>query len=105
MSVMILKKGSGFINLVLFLTSSFVMNNSLLAQIISYSLKSPNKKIAVNIINDNGKLSYVVKFNQKQIIKQSKLGMIVNNDVFSKELVVKNVENSHYSKKWQMIWG
>ncbi len=102
---MILKKNRGFINIALILTSSFIMNNSLLAQVKNYIQTSPDKKIAVNIIDDNGKLSYMVKFNKKQIIKQSKLGMIVNNDKFTKKLRIKNVKKSKYNKNWQTVWG
>ncbi|MCQ2204637.1 MAG: glycoside hydrolase family 97 protein [Bacteroidales bacterium] len=69
-------------------------------------VSSPSGNINVGFNVDNGVPSYNVKFNGKQVVANSRLGLKLNN---APDLVdgfgTSDVKYSNFSEKWQPVWG
>jgi alpha-glucosidase len=60
------------------LLSATYMFLALAAQADTYSLKSPNSRVQVDLTNNGNGLSYTVSLDGKQFISESALGLIIN---------------------------
>ncbi len=58
------------------------------AQANSYKVTSPNAKLAVNVNCEDGKASYTVEYNGKQMLLPSSLGLVANYGDFSQGLTL-----------------
>ena len=56
------------------------------AQANNYTVKSPNGKLVVNVACENGKVSYTVSYDGKQMLMPSALGLVANYGDFSCQL-------------------
>ena len=65
-------------------------------------LSSPDGKIKVALLKDNGTVSYSVTLNGNQIIRQSALGL--KGDAES-PLKISEVTQSSVDKQWESVWG
>ena len=54
----------------------------------SYTVKSPDGKLVVNVACEGGKASYTVDYNGKQMLGTSALGLVANYGDFSKDLTM-----------------
>ena len=54
----------------------------------SYTVKSPDGKLVVNVACEGGKASYTVDYNGKQMLGTSALGLVANYGDFSKNLTM-----------------
>ena len=54
----------------------------------SYTVKSPDGKLVVNVACEEGKASYTVDYNGKQMLGTSALGLVANYGDFSKDLTM-----------------
>ncbi|MQN12739.1 hypothetical protein F7D95_07880 [Prevotella copri] len=54
----------------------------------SYTVKSPDGKLVVNVACEGGKASYTVDYNGKQMLRTSALGLVANYGDFSKNLTM-----------------
>lgn len=69
-------------------------------------LSSPDKKILVELNDEHGHLTYTVKFNQKELIGVSKLGLLFNNQHgFSQAVTIKSQQTQTVDQTWQQPWG
>ncbi|MBK8946134.1 MAG: glycoside hydrolase family 97 catalytic domain-containing protein [Ignavibacteriae bacterium] len=72
--------------LITFGTNSFGSNN--------YNLKSPNEKLSINFwLTEKGEPSYAVSYQDTEILKESKLGIVRNDGNFSTDLILDSVSN------------
>ena len=102
---MFLKTQKKLLRSSLVLTAGVLLSNSIFAQAKNYIQKSPNEKIVLDILDNEGDLSYNVKFNDKVIINNSSLGFITDKSKFGNNLTVKGVEKSQFNETWQTVWG
>ena len=65
-------------------------------------LSSPDGKIKVALLKDNGTVSYSVTLNGNEIIRQSALGL--KGDAES-PLKISEVTQSSVDKQWESVWG
>ena len=56
------------------------------AQANNYTVKSPNGKLVVNVACENGRASYTVSYDGKQMLMPSALGLVANYGDFSQQL-------------------
>ena len=56
------------------------------AQANNYTVKSPNGKLVVHVACENGKASYTVSYDGKQMLMPSALGLVANYGDFSQQL-------------------
>jgi alpha-glucosidase len=89
--------------LMLFVITSFT--NALCME--SYSIKSPNEKIAVNFwLAATGEPVYSISHSDSTILKQSKLGLVRSDDDFSTHLTMDSVSNECVvSDNYTMLHG
>ncbi|MBN2088877.1 glycoside hydrolase family 97 N-terminal domain-containing protein, partial [candidate division KSB1 bacterium] len=72
----------------IFFTNAFCME--------SYTLKSPNKKISVNFwLTSAGEPVYTISHSDSPILKQSKLGIVRNDEDFSANLTLDTVSGEY----------
>ena len=69
------------------------------------SLTSPDKKIELGVKADDGKLFYSVKFNEKTIIADSRVGVSLKGGAFDGKLVVESTKLSSHDSTWKPVWG
>lgn len=75
--------------------------------ILAQPYYSPNKNLQLNFnINDEGEIIYSLNYKNNLIIKESKLGFILDDDFnFSKNFKVVSVQLSSVNEKWATVWG
>lgn len=73
---------------------------------VIHSITSPNGKISVTFKDNKGELFYSVSKNNKPILKDSRLGFILNkNEKFYSNFSITGVDSSVYDEKWEQPWG
>lgn len=75
--------------------------------ILAQPYYSPDKNLQLNFnVNNEGEVFYALKYKNKLIIKESKLGFILDDDSdFSKNFKVDSVQLSSVNEKWATVWG
>ncbi|MEJ5261159.1 MAG: glycoside hydrolase family 97 protein [Ignavibacterium sp.] len=75
--------------------------------ILAQPYYSPDKNLQLNFnVNNEGEVFYDLKYKNKLIIKESKLGFILDDDSdFSKNFKVDSVQLSSVNEKWATVWG
>lgn len=75
--------------------------------IFTQSHYSPDNNLQLNFnVNGEGELFYKLNFKNKLIIKESKLGFILDEDSdFSKNFRLDSVQLSSVNEKWATVWG
>jgi alpha-glucosidase len=71
----------------------------------SSHLSSPDARIQVSTLSDDGALSYSVQFNGKPIIAKSRLGVELAGGAFSGALKITDSELSSFDQSWKPVWG
>lgn len=67
---------------------------------------SPDNKILLEINDEQGQLTYSVKFNQKELIGASKLGLLLNKQAgFAQSLKIKSHQSQTIDQTWHQPWG
>lgn len=89
--------------LLLLLTSSFAFADSGLKKV--FKVTSPDKTIVVDVEVFKGEVSYKVKKHGTYILRNSKLGNVLNSIDLSRDLVLVGNEISSYNKIWEQVWG
>jgi alpha-glucosidase len=71
-----------------------------------FKLQSPDRKITLEILEENGEIRYSVKKNGTVIVEPSKLGMMIRDTAdMSKDLSILNVIKSKKNERWEQPWG
>lgn len=68
----------------------------------SKNVSSPDGKLVVTIHNDGGKAYYSVKYNNKQMIERSQLGVKANIADFSNGLTLKKTDEKRIDEKYKL---
>jgi hypothetical protein len=67
---------------------------------------SPDGRVQVDIVTSQGKVGYLVKFNNIVKIDTSFLGFhFQGQPVLSQNLLISNISKSSFSETWEMPWG
>ena len=99
-NISLLKKINTLIVL-LFLISLISCSNS-----NNYSINSPNNNIQLDFQIENGEAFYSVTKNNKSVIKKSKLGIVLENELnIGKNLEVMNISKNTINNSWNPIFG
>lgn len=71
-----------------------------------HEMKSPSKKIKVNLVEKNGVLTYAISFDGAKVIQPSKLGMKFNDGTdFTSGLQLKKLSEKKVDASWSQPWG
>jgi alpha-glucosidase len=71
-----------------------------------HSVQSPDGKVRVRILIEDGKPFYAVSYQGEEVIRPSALGMVFQGaDTLSKELELLAVETSTKDETWEQAWG
>jgi alpha-glucosidase len=69
-------------------------------------VSSPDEKIVVELNDEQGQLTYTVNYNQKELIGESKLGLLFNNQAgFAQAIKIKSNLTNTVDQTWQQPWG
>lgn len=87
-----------------FLSASLLL--AIAAQADTYSLKSPNSRLQVDLTNNGSGLSYTVSLDGKQFIKESSLGLIINSLPIGKnEMQFVGKEDASVKESFDLVAG
>ncbi len=88
----------------IFLSASLLL--AIAAQADTYSLKSPNSRLQVDLANSANGLSYSVSLDGKQFIKESSLGLIINSVPIGKnEMQFIGKEDASVKESFELVAG
>ncbi|MCA2005571.1 MAG: glycoside hydrolase family 97 protein [Ignavibacterium sp.] len=75
--------------------------------IFSQKYYSPDRNLQLKLsINELGEFYYQINFKAKAVIKESKLGFIIDdNDYLFSHLRIESVTENSYTDKWATVWG
>lgn len=68
-------------------------------------VSSPNQKISLEAILEEGNLFYTVSRNQQTVINKSRLGFVLKEGNFDRNFKVEHVEHSSFNETWEQPWG
>lgn len=88
--------------------ASIVVFTALPVSVLAKTLTvtSPDNKILLEVNDEQGQLTYSVKFNQKDLIGNSKLGLLLNKQAgFAQALTIKSHKSNNVDQTWQQPWG
>jgi len=72
----------------------------------TWELRSPDKQITIELSLDNNSLSYAVKYQEKPVLRSSKLGMAFKeNPSLQKNLMIVSTSTRRQEQTWQAVWG
>ncbi|WP_158826652.1 glycoside hydrolase family 97 protein [Mucilaginibacter lacusdianchii] len=89
----------------LFLTLLFILTCSIYSN--AQVLTSPDKKLALTFsLNTNGEPTYKLAYQQKDVVKTSKLGIETQNvPSFNQGFTLAKSETSTFDETWNPVWG
>ncbi len=71
-----------------------------------YEVKSPNKRVVLTFMVDNGQISYFVHKDEKIILRKSRLGLILNDaSPLADNFSVVRVYSRSVDENWTAYWG
>lgn len=89
-----------------YLLSASCMLLAMAAQADTYSLKSPNSRVQVDLTNDSNGLTYTVSLDGKQFISESSLGLIIDDLPIGKnEMQFVGKEESSHNDSFNLVAG
>ncbi|MFN1834925.1 glycoside hydrolase family 97 protein [Balneola sp. MJW-20] len=92
--------------LLLLLSSCTNRNNvEIASDNYSHSLSSPNGISELFIRVENGSLAYSLRYKGKEIIRESKLGIITHNQDLTTDFTVEKASFNSVRKTWTQPWG
>ena len=85
----------------------FIFLSSLIScsNLEKYTLQSPDKQIEIYISNINNASSFSVLFSGDTIIKQSPLGLSINNTNFTENVSISDMVKSEFDETWKTVNG
>ncbi len=88
--------------------NSLVVFMLFIATMNAQQLKSPNEKLQMQFtLESDGTPSYILNYKDKVVIKPSKLGLELKNDVKSllNDFTVVDTKTSTFDETWKPVWG
>ncbi len=71
-----------------------------------YNIQSPNDEVSAQLLLDKGEIKYQVSYQDKALLKPSKLGLTLSNDKqLTKGFELIDVSESNHEGDWRPVWG
>lgn len=86
----------------LFLTIMLALLPGVMATAETKTVNSPDGKLVVTIDSENGKAFYSVKYNNKQMIERSQLGVVANIDDFTNGLTLVKTDEKRIDETYSL---